>query len=98
MFGSKKKQITTETNTFQKVSDGLEKMEIEPNSKSKKGKNAEKWQPWNVAKSLKISDEELENWLQRDQQDRKSQSKEQLLETLMELLVERFPKEMEPTE
>lgn len=86
MFGTKKKTDQNQEKSTRVVAEKLEKMEIEQDTKSPKKTKDENWQPWNLARTLRITDEELGDWIQAYQQDLKSQAKDDLLQNLLGLL------------
>jgi hypothetical protein len=95
---SKKKTNSQNQDSSQSISNKLEKMEIEQDQKSKKGKTDPNWQPWSFAHVQRISDEELWKWNQTYQQDLESRTKDQLLSTLKDLLLGNDPKEVKSQE
>lgn len=92
---SKKKTIQNTSGSSVSLADKLEKMEIEQDSKPKKGKTGRDWEPWSFSHVQRITDEELWKWNQAYQQEQKSQAQDRLLSVLKDLLLGNDPKESE---
>lgn len=68
------------------VTDKIEQMEIETGSKSRKSNELKEWEPWNVARKPRITDEELREWIEQSNQDQESRTLKRILKTLEGLL------------